>query len=327
MMLILNFIMKEFLNILLKFSRVIHEIWVILFPVSYAKYYYKKNFNKKLNLRNPKDFNEKIQWLKIYSDLSQWTDLADKYKVREYVEKCGLKNILVKLYGVWKNADEIDFNKLPEKFILKTNNYCGNNILVYDKKELDVKNTRILLNKWVNIRYGLVSLEPHYWNIEGRIIAEELLEDPDHKDLTTSLIDYKFFCFHGEPYIINVLYDRSNMIIGTTMNPNSSNTREILYDLEWNIVQNGYSYVDPHCQILCIPKPKCLDEMIFICRKLSRPFPQVRVDLYEVNGKVYFGEFTFTSGSMDVFSSTLIELMGDKIDLSLAKRRTKKFII
>ena len=104
-----------------KISRFIHEAWAVLLPGSYAKYSYKKSTGRKLNLRDPKDFNEKIQWLKVYSDISQWTDLADKYKVREYIEKCGLKDILVKLYGVWERAEDIDFSKLPDKFVLKTN--------------------------------------------------------------------------------------------------------------------------------------------------------------------------------------------------------------
>ena len=120
----------------------VHKVWAVLFPAGYAKYYYKKAYGKSLNLKDPKDFNEKIQWLKVYSDTTQWTRLADKYKVREYLKDLGLEDILVKLYGVWENANEIDFDKLPEKFVLKTNHGFNKNILVYDKSKLDFEETK-----------------------------------------------------------------------------------------------------------------------------------------------------------------------------------------
>ena len=112
-------------------SRFIHEVWAVLLPAHYAKYVFKKTTGRRLNLKNPQDFNEKIQWLKVYSDISMWTDLADKYKVREYIEKCGLQDILVELFGVWKRADDIDFSKLPDKFVFKTNHGFGNIIIVF----------------------------------------------------------------------------------------------------------------------------------------------------------------------------------------------------
>ena len=102
-----------------RISKFIHEAWAVLFPASYAKYAYKKASGRKLNLKDPKDYNEKVQWLKVYSDTSMWTELADKFKVREYIKNCGLEEILVDQYGAWDRAEDIDFDKLPDKFILK----------------------------------------------------------------------------------------------------------------------------------------------------------------------------------------------------------------
>lgn len=311
------------------FTRFVHESWAFLSPKSYVKYLYNKLLNKELNLDDPQDLNEKIQWLKVYSDLSEWTEFADKYKVREYVEQCGFSNILVKLYGVWKNADEIEFDKLPDKFVIKTNHAFGRAILVKDKSQLELEKTRKQLNKWLKEKYGLVSFEPHYWNIERRIIAEEYLQDEFNTSISSSLIDYKFWCFHGEPYLIMVMHDRPNNIIGSKDNTSLPEMHTYIYDLNWELRPEIITSVHANDNPIIIPKPKCFDQMIKICRKLSNPFPQVRVDLYEVNNKVYFGELTFTGkgGYMDSFSADFLMKMGHKIDLSLAKRRTKRFIV
>lgn len=306
----------------------IHENWAVGFPVWYAKYLYKKSTGKKLNLKNPKDFNEKIQWLKIYSDTTQWTELADKYKVREYVKKCGLENILVKLYGVWERADEIDFNKLPDKFVLKTNNSFGKNILVYDKSELDIDNTRRQLNKWVKEKYGLITFEPHYWNIPRRIIAEEFLLDNSTAHLSSSLVDYKLNCFHGEPYYVQVLYNRNNKVIGLPEKDKLKKTQLCVYDADWKFLPfmmvGSFKNENP----VAFPKPICFEEMKNICRKLAKPFPHVRVDLYVVNNKIYLGELTFTpGGGMNYFPPEIFLKMGEKMDLSAVKRRTSRGII
>ncbi len=321
---IIEILRKIILYLYTPLSRIIHEIWALLMPESYAKYWYKKATGKKLDLENPKDFNEKIQWLKIYSDTSQWTDLADKYKVRNYVEQCGLGHILVSLYGVWEKADGIDFHELPDKFVLKTNNSCGRIIIVKDLSKLDVSETRRLLNRWVKERYGLVSFQPHYWKIDRRIIAEELLEDETVSTFSSSIIDYKFWCIHGEPDIIMVLYDRKFEMSDSEEDTDSHLMRACVYDLNWNLrtdIINGPLAADSP---LVLPKPKCFDEMLEICRRLSKPFPQVRVDLYEINSKVYFGELTFTpGGNMDYFTPEYFMKMGEKLDLTCVKRRKK----
>lgn len=308
-------------------STFIRYLWLVLSPSWYARYYYKRVYNKHLDLKTPIDYLEKVQWLKVYSDLRLWTKLADKYRVREYVESCGFGHTLVNLYGLWKDARDINFELLPDKFVLKTNNGCGTNLLVYDKKKLDKESTVKLLNKWVKERQGLTSFQPHLWNIERRILAEELLEDLSIKSISNSIIDYKFFCFHGEPYFINVLYDRDNKSIGAKQNPIDHKVRENVYDLDWNIIPDILTTHSPYDNLPVIPKPECLGEMISVSRRLSRPFPQVRIDLYLINGKIYFGEMTFTSGKMEEFSKEFLKKMGDKIDLSLAKRRSGLIII
>ena len=307
-------------------TRIIHRIWLMFFPKHYAKYLYFKVTHKKLNLDNPKDYNEKIEWLKLYSDTSEWTRCADKYKVRDYIKEKGLEHILVKLYGVWDKAEDIDFSKLPDKFVFKTNHAFGTVLLVKNKNNLDQEKTRKQLKMWLSKRYGLLSFEPHYYKIERKIIAEEYLEDNSNSKLSTSLIDYKFFCINGEPDAILVLADRPNLTDGINNN-NSSSLKVRIYDSGWNVRDdiNSGTLGDINGKI---PKPKCFDEMLDICRVLSKPFPTVRVDLYEVNGKVYFGELTFTPGGhRNRFTQEYYKLMGEKIDISGVKRRKNRFVI
>jgi hypothetical protein len=311
-----------------KLSKLLHEIWAVLLPVLYAKYLYKKILKKRLDLRDPRDYNEKVQWLKIYSDLSQWTELADKYKVREYVKKCGFEDNLVKLYGAWDKVEDIGFDALPDKFVLKPNHAFGSVILVKDKSKLKIEETKKTLETWKKSRYGLQSFEPHYWNIRRKILAEELLIDESSKLLSKSLIDYKFWCIHGEPFIIMVLYNRENTVVGSDESKNDSGMQIGVYDLEWNLRLDYYQGNYANHVESAMPKPYCFNEMIHICRTLSKPFIQVRVDLYEVNNRVFFGELTFTpGGSMSYFSEDVFLRMGEKMDLSQAKRRTKPFII
>lgn len=310
-------------------TRFVHEKWAYLFPKWYVKYLYKRNLGKKLNLENPRDLNEKIQWLKVYSDTSQWTDLADKYKVRSYVELCGLSHTLTELYGVWNKVEDIDFKTLPEKFILKSNHSFGRAIIVKDRREIDEIKIKRQFNNWLRSKYGLMSFEPHYWNIDRKIIAEELLEDTESIAFSSSLVDFKFWCFHGEPYLVMVLYDRRNIILGEPDKTSNSDVQACVYDLNWNLRPEIIAGSHANDKPLVIPKPKCLEEMIEVSKILSKPFPQVRVDLYNINGKVYFGELTFTSlgGYMDYFSDEYLITMGERIDLSKAKPRVKRFIV
>ena len=304
-------------HILRRISIFILETWALLLPASYAKYVYKKATGRKLNLKDPKDYNEKVQWLKVYSDTSMWTKLADKYKVREYIEECGLEEILVKLYGVWERAEDIDFDKLPDKFVLKTNHGHGRNLFVRNKNQLNIEETREKFNDWIKEKYGLVSFEPHCWKIPRRIIAEEFLEDKLTSKISSSIVDYKFQCINGEPEYVTIMFDRAIAI------------KSCAFDMQWNSLRDhAAGYLANDYSDLITSKPERLDEMIKICRILSKPFVQVRVDLYEVDRKVYFGELTFTpGGGLGYFTPEYFLKIGEKMDLSKAKRRNKKFII
>jgi len=284
--------------------------------------------NRSLNLKDPKDFDEKVEWLKLHADLTEWTRLADKYEVRKYIEECGLGHILVKLYGAWDRAEDIDFSTLPDKFVLKTNHGFGKTLIVQDKAYLDVEHTRKLLNKWVGERYGLLTFEPHYWHIRRRIIAEELLEDQVNANISAALIDYKFFCIHGEPEAIMVLYNRQNMVVGKEESKERDYARCVICDIDWTPMPEKSSETIHRGEDGLVPRPVNLEEMVRVCRILSKPFAQVRVDLYEVNGHLYFGELTFTPGAMNrtLTSDYCLEL-GSKIDLSTVKRRKSLFIV
>lgn len=233
-----------------------------------------------LNLSNPIRFTEKLQWYKLYYRNNLLTQCADKYLVREYIESKNLGNILVPLYGVYNDATEIDFTDLPESFVLKTTNGSHTNILCKDKSNLNINNTKDMLNKWLTQWAGKVGREWAYYDIEPKIICEEFLDIN-----TNNLDDYKFFCFNGEPYCLYVVIDRTA----------KDGIKLGIYDLEFNKLDYRRSDIEPITKK--IDKPKNYDEMLNIARILSRDFPHVRVDLYNINGKIYFGELTFYDGS------------------------------
>lgn len=239
-----------------------------------TKKIYKKVFGKELNLTNPTEFNEKLQWLKLnnYTD-NLIVQCADKYEMRNYIIEKNCEELLCNLYGVYERVEDIDFDKLPNKFALKGTHGCGYNIICKDKKQLDVEKTKKQLNKWLNTTFGYENCEPHYFNIKPRIICEEYLEDTKY----TSLVDYKIYCFNGKPMYTLVCLDRGDKI------------KKIFYDLDWNVtdLRKDKAYVE-------IEKPACYDEMLTYAKKLSEPFAFVRVDFYDVNNKPIIGELTFT---------------------------------
>jgi len=268
---------------------------------------FRHRFNRDIDWKNPKDLNEKIQWLKFHSDISLWTDLADKYKVREYVKECGLEHLLVKLYGVWENPEDIDFDKLPESFVLKTNNSCGTNLIVKEKKNLDTDQAIGQLKKWILESRRIITLEPHYFKIKPLIIAEEFLSTENQDIGSNSLIDYKVWCINGEPQFVVAFYDR-----------NTSPYSVELFDIDWT-PHPEYRIFTEKAKLGTkqLSKPEVLNEMVLACRKLSMGFPQVRIDFYIVNQKLYFGEMTFTSqgGSNYLYTQAFLNMLGEKIKL------------
>lgn len=265
-----------------------------------------KKMDYEMDWKHPKDINEKINWMKVNYDTSVWTRLADKYLVREYVKERVGEDILPKLYGVWKKAEDIDFDKLPSKFVLKTNHACGTVLPVLDKSKINVEEVRNTLNEWLKIRHGYKTIQPHYLKIRPLIIAEEYLEND--AEFSSSLVDYKVFCFSGTPFCIVVFTDRTK---GDQVNCS-------YYDTEWNPLPDAMPK-EKRQEQRTIPYPKELPVLLSCAQKLAKGHPQVRVDLYIVKGKVYFGEMTFTSraGYMDNLSRDFCLKMGQLVKLPI----------
>lgn len=280
----------------------------LLSPIQVArlKYYYK--FHRMPNFEHPTDLNEKINWIKFYGDTSKWADLADKYKVREYIKSKGLADTLVKLYGRWDNANEIDWEKLPQQFVLKVNNGCGDVLICKDKSKLNIPSVVKKYNKLVTMRYGDVTGEPHYAKIKPCLIAEELLDVSKQSIPSSSLVDYKVWCLNGKPYLTWCAWNRRGAC-GADCG---------VYDYDWNY-RPDYSIFTEHYNEgdIRLPKPEQLERMYEVASKLSEGFPILRVDLYEVDGHIYFGELTFTSlgGFMDYFTPEVLLNMGKKVTL------------
>jgi len=283
------------------------------FPVLLAKLRFRKLFRRKLNLTHPQDLNEKILWLSLFSDTSEWTRCADKYAVRSFVEERGLKDVLVKLYGKWDTAEDINWDALPKSFVLKTTNGSGTVLVVKDKSKLDIPATVNLLNNWLKKKIGEETTEFHYCNIVPRLIAEEYIEQTEKENqISSSLIDYKIWCFNGRAYYI-----------WTCINRLKDSTYVSMFDREWNYHPEMSVFNEHYRESkLLVPKPEKLNEMLDVAEKLSEGFPEVRVDLYYTNGMIYFGELTFTSlgGTMNFYTRDALLEMGNKIDLTGVKK-------
>lgn len=280
-------------------------------PTLLMRIRYFARFHKRLNLRNPRTLNEKILYLSLKTDTTEWTRLADKYAVRGYVEERGLADTLVKLYAYWREESEVDLDSLPDQFVIKSVQGSGDVIIVHDKKQLDRHQVASQMHKMFHERYGALEGGRHYLRIKPAVIVEELLP-VDETEHSTSLTDYKIWCFNGEPYNILVLGNRTK-----------TSCEGLVYDLNWNphpecCVPNGaFEIVDN------FKRPENLEELLDVARKLSAGHPQVRCDLYSINGKIYFGEMTMTSygGLMNYFTEELLEKMGDQINLEGVKAK------
>lgn len=256
---------------------------------------------------NPQDLNEKINWMKIYSDTSEWTRLADKYRVREYIEERGYGELLVSLYGKWDRVEDIDWDSLPEKFVMKMNNGSGDILICRDKSQLDIKSWKKKFRKLLRQDFGITMGEIHYSKMKPCIIAEELLDNTKQSIKSTSLVDYKVWCFNGEVNYIWACYNR-----------NKDSVQVALYDTNWtphleHCVNTNHYLVST----TGVPRPSTLNQMIKAASDLSKGFPQVRIDFYEVDGKLYFGEMTFTSnaGYMDFYTRNFMLELGKKVKL------------
>ncbi len=250
---------------------------------------YKLSMGETLNLDNPKSFSEKIQWLKLYDSTPLKTRLADKYLVRDWVaEKIG-EEYLVPLLGVWDSFDEIGFDALPNQFVLKCNHGSGMNAIIKDKSTIDKAALKKQFDEWMETDFSALYFEMHYRSIPRKIIAEKYMEDK----ATSELRDYKFYCFNGNPKYCQVISDRG------------SDESIDFFDMQWTLQPftglGAPGHPFPHSRST-IPRPETIAEMIRAATLLSTGFPFVRVDFYEIQGRMYFGELTFTpAGGFGVF--------------------------
>jgi len=267
----------------------------------YACYAYEYFTGKKLNLKDPKEFNEKIQWYKVFYQPDILTQLADKYGVRSYVkEKIGEK-YLNELLGVYDKASEVNFDQLPEEFILKATHSSSHNLIVHDKSKVDQFKAKKKFLKWLRTnQYFRTGQEWAYKNIRPRIIAEKLLKEEGK----SSLVDYKFYCFKGVAKFLEIHLDRSE------------NHKRAFYDLDFNKLPfrnvSLKKSIDKELE-----KPEALQEMIRLAEILSDEFPFVRVDLYYINNKIIFGEMTFypSDGRKDFYPQEYNKAVGDYLEL------------
>ncbi len=288
-------------NKLIAFEKKLVAILVKLSPVLATKYIYKRATGKSIDLNNPKSFNEKVQWLKLYWQHPLVVQCADKYEVRAFIKERHCEENLNPLYGVYNDTSEIDWDKLPEKFVLKTTNGCGTNIICKDKDELDKEEVFTKLNKWLKTDYSLQFAEIHYSKMTPRIICEKYIETED--GLLPN--DYKVFCFNGEPKFILAINERET---GTH--------QRYFFDLNWNLLEYekkkniSKSYNTPR-------KPKSLSQMIDSSLRLSEGFPFVRVDFYDGKNKPIFGEMTFTpvGGLATYYKDDIATMLGEWIEL------------
>lgn len=237
---------------------------------------YRIKMGRKLDLANPETYTEKLQWYKLYYRDPLMTRCADKHHVRDYLKERGYAALSCLEYGVYDKPEDIDLSALPDRFVIKTTNGSGTNIICKDKSKFDLTKASEEIGDWLKRDcYGL-GREWAYKDIEPKIIVEEYLEDKDNK--YDGINDYKFICFNGKVYY--VVFDADRYV----------GHKRSIYDADWNYVDVGTD-----CEKLgdVVPKPEGFDEMKQIAEKLSKDFPAVRVDLYWVNHRAYFGELTF----------------------------------
>lgn len=241
----------------------------------YIKMMYQVKLGKKCNLTNPQSFNEKLNYLKLYDRRPEYTVMADKFLVRTYVSEMIGEDYLIPLIGVWDSFNDINFEELPNEFVLKCTHDSASVFICKDKRRLNVNEVKDKISKALQINYFYPSREWPYKNIVPRIIAEKYMVDESGSELK----DYKIYCFNGIPKLIQVDFGRF------------TKHERNLYDVNWNIIDKQIEYPKNLC--VKIDKPIKLKDMLEKASVLSKGIPSVRVDFYSINDKVYFGEMTF----------------------------------
>ena len=293
-----------------KFAKIFNPYWVMGGIVRrvlsrlirndelYIKLRYFSGMKKFPDLQHPRTFNEKLQWLKLNDKHTEYTRLVDKYAVKEYIEKLNWGGKTIPTLGVWDRFDDIDFAQLPNQFVLKTTHDSGGIVIVKDKGKMDMQKARKKLEKSLQRKYFLMSREYPYKDVKPRIIAEKFMVD----ESGTELKDYKFFCFNGEVKFLFVATDRP------------FDTRFDFFDADFNHLpfKQGHPWAKKE-----IKKPANFEEMKRAAAALSKGMPHVRVDLYNINGEIYFGELTFFhfSGVVPFEPAEWDEKIGDYLKL------------
>lgn len=246
---------------------------------TYLRMLYWIRFGKKLDLEAPQTFNSKLQWLKLYDRRPEYTIMVDKYAAKKWVADRIGEQYVIPTLGVWNHFDEIDFNRLPNRFVLKCTHDSGGLVIVRDKNNLDKRAARHKIEKCLRRNFYYTGREWPYKNVPSRIIAEPYLTDESGVELK----DYKIFNFDGTPNLIQVDYGRF------------AKHKRNLYTTDWKYIEAAIQYpTDPTHQIA---EPKKLDKMLELAHKLSEGFPHVRTDFYNIEGRILFGELTLNHGS------------------------------
>lgn len=242
----------------------------------YLKLLFPLSVGYQLDLNNPSTYNQKLQWLKLYYRKPIMTKMVDKYEVKLVVSKLIGEEYVIKNYGIWDDFDEIDFDALPSQFVLKTTHDQGGVVIVKDKGSFNKKQAKTKLHKHLRFKHYNLSREWPYKNVKPRILAEEFMEDPNTKDLK----DYKFFCFDGKVKALFIAAERQS----------GNEVKFDFFDREFNHLDIVQSHPKSN---ITYTKPDNFDEMVRLAERLSKGVPHVRVDLYTIGEKIYFGEFTF----------------------------------
>ena len=264
-------------------------------------------FRKKLNLDNPETFNEKLQWLKLYNRNSHYTNMVDKYEVKKYISDLIGKEYLIPTLGIYDNFDDINFEKLPNKFVIKCTHDSGSILICKDKSTIDIKKAKKKFNKAMKHNFSFFGREWAYKNVKPRIIIEEYMEDESLSELK----DYKVFNFNGQPKLIQVDFNRF------------SGHKRNMYNTEWERLDMNLVYkINKDIQI---EKPKKLKKILELSSILSKNSPFMRTDFYVINDRIYFGEITFypESGFGRFIPEEYDKILGDLIELPEEKREEK----
>lgn len=277
------------------------------FPKIMISLFYWRMTGERLDWTSPQDIDAKIGWLKIYGDTTMWSLCADKYCVREYIKEKGLGEMLIPIYGKWDRAEDIDWDSLPNEFVLKTNHASGDAFICHDKSKVNKEEVTHFFHKTLEKKYGYDKAELHYAKIKPCVIAEKLMPVEEQNYPSTSLIDYKIWCFDGKPEYIWAVHNRQGhtCVVG-------------VYDKEWNF-HPEYSRSTSHYVLAKEPitRPSTLDRMLEAASILSKGFPELRADFYEIGGKTYFGEMTFTasSGQNNFYTQEFKTILGNFVTL------------